>query len=193
MSDYKPELEAMRAKSAGDGNPQKNVFPKRIYMGADPLYDFNVIKNGKIYYAYIIDAAPAIVTNTNLASSVLPATVVYSVDEYYEKNPLELKKIAKRISNGRALKAEGNWDVRVRIKDAPQDGRDLIISSVMVYRTHLPTGCLSDGLVPVIANPATSTSVFIADFKYWTDNFIGNFANGLFNKTQSSDSDPFNV
>ncbi len=188
IEDYQKELEEIRSKFAGDGNPQENVFPKRYFTGSGPLYDFNVIKNGKIYYAYLVEAANAILTNKNLASSVMPAVVVYSTDEYYEKNPLALREIVKKIYTD--MRDDSEWYINEKVKDDSEEGRELILSSVMVYRNHLPTGYLSDALIPIVANPDKSTSVFVVDFKYWTDNFIGNFANRRFMKTKIGIANP---
>ena len=41
-------------------------------------------------------------------------------------------------------------------------------ASQEIYRRQLPFGRLDGKIVPLIANPLASNSVFVADCKYWT-------------------------
>ena len=63
----------------------------------------------------------------------------------------------------------------------------------MVCRRHLPWGGFPSGnlIVPVIANPENSDSVFIVDSKYWTKNLIASYLSDIkLNKIAVSEEMP---
>ncbi len=53
----------------------------------------------------------------------------------------------------------------------------------MVYRKHLPWGGFpgSHLILPIIANPQSSSSAFIVDSKYWSKNIVASFFNEILN------------
>lgn len=178
ITDYKKELDFIRDGFYGDKNPQKNTFKKRYYVKSEPLYDFNVINKGTVYFGYVVNAAPPLYDVKNMASYVLPAKIVFSTDEYFETNPMELKKIAQKLLSGSAshlLGKNDDWDINVKLPQILTDGKEVFATDIIVSREQLPANCLRDLLVPVVAAPSAFTSAFIVDYKYWSDNFIGNF------------------
>lgn len=185
ISDYRSELEAVRENFSKDSDPLKNkigVFP---FVGSAPFYDFNVINTGKIYYSYLVEANESLFFNRRIDRMTLPAVVVYSTDPYYESNPLALKEIAESLFANKSrnfLRNESQLFTAKKLTD--REGRTVYATTIMVYRKHLPLYCLSDSLLPLIADPQNSTSVFFVDCKYWTDSLIGNFVNGVSRKAE---------
>ncbi|MCH5350423.1 MAG: hypothetical protein J1F39_00445 [Clostridiales bacterium] len=193
VSDYRGELEAVRENFKKDTDAEKNkigVFP---FIDSAPYYDFSVIKTGKIYYSYVVEANESLFINRRIDRMTLPAVVIYSTDPFYESNPLALKEIADSLFANRHqnfLRDESQFFTAKKLTD--KEGRTVYATTIMVYRKHLPLYCLSDALLPLIADPQNSTSVFFADCKYWTDNFIGDFVNGVARKKEYK-IDPFDI
>ncbi len=74
----------------------------------------------------------------------------------------------------------------------------MYVTTLLVYRYHLPAGYLSDGLTLVVADPKASKSSFIVDAKYWTKPLIGNFVHGASNQhwkeeKKKSSAEPFEL
>ena len=180
IADYKAELEETRNNFYADASPDKNLPHMRYYPQAADCYDYSVINKGNIYYGYIVQAADmGFKKQFNLMG--IGGVIVYSPDEYFESNPLKLKEIAhaiykKRYSN--ILKDESDFFTNLRLPDSQTEGREVYMTSMMIYRMHLPTGYLSDSLFPVIANPKASRTVLAADVKYWSKNLVANFVHG---------------
>ncbi|MCH5157870.1 MAG: hypothetical protein J1F33_01610 [Clostridiales bacterium] len=193
ITDYRGELEFVRENLKKDTDPDKNkigVFP---FAGSTPFYDFDVIKTGKIYYSYVVEANESLFFNRRIDRMTLPAVVIYGIDPYFESDPLALKEIADSLFENRNqnfLRDESQFFTAKKLTD--RQGRTVYATTVMVYRKHLPLYCLSDALLPIIADPQNSTSVFFADCKYWTDGLIGDFVNGVARKKEYK-IDPFGI
>ena len=53
------------------------------------------------------------------------------------------------------------------------DGRDVLVTDILICRAHVPMGMLG-GLrfFPIVADPDKSKSAFVVDCKYWTDKLV---------------------
>lgn len=182
IEDYKGELATVRANYEADTSADKNVITTaRIMKSFRPYYDRKVLSSGKIYYGQIVEANSRLF-DRNFKELILPAVVVYSPDEYYENYPYELGDIAKTLfadKRNNILRNDLKYFSNVKVEESLTGGREVYISTIMVYRYHLPTGYLKRGLFPVIADPQGCTSVFIVDSKYWTEGLIGNYCHDL--------------
>ena len=192
ISDFQSELETVRENFGKDTDSDKNkigVFP---FVGSAPFYDFSVIKSGKIYYSYLVEANSSLFQNRRMDRMTLPAVVVYSTDERYESDPLALKEIAEKLfanKNHNFLRNDMEYFTAKKLADKDHN---IYVTTIMVYRKHLPLYCLSDSLLPIIADPEKSTSVFFVDSKYWTDSLIGNFVHGV-SQLSEEDDDVFDI
>lgn len=183
IDDYKQELASVREKFNADPNPEKNkIGIKRVLNYAKPYYDFGVIQKGKIYYAALVQVNSAAFKRSNDPSSaILPGVVVYGTDEYYESHPQELKKIAKELyanKRNNILRNELKYFSNVRVDDSLTGGREVYMTTIMIFRKHLPLQYVTGWLFPVIAAPGESTSVFVVDADYWTKDLIAKFIHG---------------
>ncbi len=186
LNDYKAELDEIRSNFAADTAPDKNhILSKYQSAGtadwAKPYYDNNVVKVGEIYFGALVQANSNLFKKTR-ANPVLPGVIVYSTDDYYESNPTELKAIADKLFGDKAnndLRFERKFFTAKLLPQELTDGRKVYITSIMIARKLLPQYrlCGENTLVPVIAAPEKSTSVFIVDCKYWTDNIVAHFIN----------------
>ncbi len=184
INDYKAELNQIRINFTADTNPEKNrVLGK--YQSADawakPFYDNHAIDVGEIYYAVLVQANGKLFQKKK-TNPVLPGVVIYSTDEYFESDPNALKKIANALYADKAfndLRFEDKFYTPTPLSTDLTDGRRVFISSVMIARKHLPQYKLTGQhtILPVIAAPQKSTSVFVADCKYWTNDLIAQFLN----------------
>lgn len=184
IDDYKEELIKTRANFAADTNPDKNRILGKYQAVAEwakPYYDNNVVNVGQIYYGALVQANTKLFKMTK-ANPVLPGVIVFSTDDYYISNPAELKEIADKLFSDKAnnnLRFENKFFTATLLSQDITNGRKVYVTSIMVARKHLPQYKLSGKhtLLPVIAAPGKSTSVYIADCRYWTDNIIANFIN----------------
>ncbi len=182
IDDFKAELNQMRSSFAADANPEKNrVLGKyqSVAVWAKPFYDHHVVDVGNIYYGALVQANGRLFKKTR-TNPVLPGVVIYSTDEYFGSNPIALKEIADALYADKAFNDLGNEDKFYTPTPLPTDltdGRRVLITTVMIARKHLPQYRLTGGhtILPVIAAPQKSTTVFVADSRYWTNDFIAQF------------------
>ncbi|MBD5632483.1 MAG: CGLD27 family protein [Clostridia bacterium] len=194
ITDFKAELAAVRQNFEADTDPQKNITEKVSYPNTDcsPYFNFSVLKNGKVYYAYLVEANTAVFKRKSTGMGLYPAVIVYGTDEYFEENPYALKKIAEYMFANRSnniLRDERSYFSNVKLENPLTEGRNVYMTTIFLYCPHLPFGYLSAAMFPVIAEPRMCTSVFVADSKYWTDGLVTNFMyNDLSDPTEQ---DPF--
>lgn len=182
IDDYKTELNEMRSNFAADTDPDKNHILGKYQPSAEwakPYYDNNVVNVGEIYFGALVQANVSLFKKTRV-NPVLPGVIVYSTDDYYESNPTELKEIADKLFSDKEnndLRFEDKFFTSTLLPQELTDGRKVYITSIMIARKHLPQYKLSGQhtLLPVIAAPGKSTSVFIADCRYWTNDIIARF------------------
>lgn len=183
ISDFKAELDKLRAAYAADNNPDKNKIPKSFYGSVAPYYDFSVLKSGKIYYGFLVEANNMLFTSpTHNTYDVLPAVFVYSTDPYFEEHPYDLQPISQKLFDNREnniLKNEKEYFHNIKVDESLTGGREVYMTTVMVSRAHLPLGYISGNLLPLIADPLNCTSAFVVDVKYWTEDLGCHIANAL--------------
>lgn len=198
ITDFKAELELTRANFAADEDPDKNTPQMNFYFNASDCYDYYVILKGSIRYAYLVKANVE-GFKKNYSATEFGAVVLYSTDEFFETDPLELKKIAEKLwrlmdsdvsdvfedsyKNERSdliglLKDDDCFFTNVLLPEDLTNGREVYVTTMMIYRPHLPEGYISDGLFPIIADPAVSKTSLVVDRKYWSENLLGYFING---------------
>lgn len=173
--DYKACLEAVRQRYLSDTNKDKNKIEKLKTVNDKRLYDYSVLESGKIYYASMVMANDRLFHISRFIHKTHPAVFVYSTDAYFEENPRELIKIAKKaVENGLngLLYNESKFFTNVKFCSEFTDNREVYFSCCLVCRRQLPFGMLNGRIVPLIANPEKNCSVFVADCKYWTGEFI---------------------
>lgn len=181
ITNFKNELETIRTNFKNDTDPNKNITEVFRFFNSGDMYDFNVINIGEIYYGFIVDIGPNGTSNKNVSAHVVPAALIYSKEPYFEENPYAYTEIMYRMRSSGfigSVLANGQWLSNMKLPPDIAGAHEVYLCEFMSYRPHLPLYCLSDLLVPVIAAPHRSTSVFIADYKYWSKNYIGNFSNG---------------
>lgn len=179
IPDFLKELKQVRENyaAAPTENIRKRVF--RSFPNDERFFDTRVLKTGTIVYAYLV-AAPAHLfdpTHADMGAPVLPAAVVYSLDEFYLMYPKRLAPIAKSLYENRAnnpLKDPKALFPSEPVPDGLTGGRKVYLATVMVHRDHLPLGYLTDTLFPIIASPE-ETAAFVVDKKFWTDALTANF------------------
>lgn len=179
INDFKAELDCVRESFYADTNSKKNRVARISYPNFQPNYDYKIFESGKIYYAQLVQANNKLFKKASEVA--LPAVVIYSTDEYFERNPLALKKISDAVYENRHNNVLGNnyrCFFNVRLPDAVTDGKTVYMTTIMIYRDLLPLRYLSGTMLPVIADPEKSTAIFVIDPQYWTQDLIGNFVHG---------------
>ena len=183
--DYKKELDEIRANYFADKNISKNRITIIKSPEHEKFFDFNVLSSGQIYYGFIIMANIELFKK-NSRYNTWPAAIIYSTDEYFSSNPMALKTIEEYFfyndnKDGwvKSLDLERKFTPRVLIPPEITEGREVYITTTMMYRPHLPLHHITDKLLPVIVDPLNSVSSFVVDSQYWTKPFLGYFINGL--------------
>lgn len=194
--DFENELQNVISNFDSDKDKQKNIIPKPNFYGTKRFCDYRVIKNGSICYGCLVEANLKLFSPSKFVNQVLPAVLVYSYDEFYSKNPCELKNIARVLFNDRNnnfLKNEKKYFANIPVSNKITADRKVYVTTIMVCRRHLPLGGFPSShlILPVIANPDISDSVFIVDSKYWTKNLIASYLSDIkLNKIAVSEEMP---
>ena len=192
--DYKEMLDGISKNYYSDTDKYKNRIEKANVNNAKYFYDYSVLNNGEINYGYLVMANDNLFKRSRMINATLPAVFVYSTDEYYKENPKELKAIVDWAYedglNGLLSDNRKNF-FNVKVCSEQTGGREVYFTCLLVCRRQLPLGYFMNGLLPVIANPEKSSSAFVVDCKYWTNDF----ANSYFDKEEEKDSygDPFDI
>lgn len=176
IEDFSAELKVVREKYISEANKKSNEFLIPNNYFTKPYRDFNVLENGNIYYGYLVEANSELFRNAKKVRR-LPAVVVYSTEEYYESNPEELGIIAHSLyenKNNNILKSENRYFSNVIVDLKQTNGRKVYVSTFFISSDQFPLNYITGLLFPIIANPENSSSVFMVNAKYWTDNLIGN-------------------
>lgn len=176
ISDYVAEINGIKSRYFADVNADKNIVPKPHFQYADRFTDYSVLKNGQIYYGCMVQSNDKMSEASSETDELWTATFVYSRDEYFVSNPLELIKIARKLfSNGEnnKLRSETKYEFNKVLDTALTDGKEIFMTDMLLYGEHLPLGGRGAGqIMPIIANPDTSDSAFVVDCKYWSDSLI---------------------
>lgn len=183
---FADELEIVKENFQSDKDTQKNMIPVPSLARNKPYFDFSVLKNGSMGYGCLIEANMKLFSPSKYVHQVLPAAIIYSFDKYFDSNPLELKTIAHNLIKDRRnnfLKNETQYFSNIKVEGYGENGRCVYATVVMVYRKHLPWGGFpgSHLILPILANPQSSSSAFIVDSKYWSKNVIASFFNEILN------------
>jgi hypothetical protein len=152
---------------------------KKIYKNLDKLYE-----SGQIVYASLVQA------NSNLfedsSSGDYPADVVFSNDDFYKSNPLELENISKElfrhkgkdnvpaelkeISDSITGEIERTFDVPIPLNIT--ENREVYLTTIMVHRNHLPQRKLTSRILPIICETNELNVSVILPKRYWTEEFL---------------------
>ncbi len=180
---YAAAIARVRENFAADANPDKNVFtPKRRLIGTGNCYDFGMIARGGIYYAYLVNALFPMNFKYSMFNPALPAYFVYSQDPYYDSHPLELQRIARVMQDNSRIEEIRRTDEFFNNLLVPPEltgGRTVFVTTIVVYKAHLPLFRITDSLCPVIADPSSSPSAFIVDCRYWPNDLAANYAHAV--------------
>lgn len=189
--DFEKELEAMRANYAKRPLRYEKLPQPKWLTEDDGLYTLYRDKEmlfscGTVYYAYVVQAN--IMLFKPFPRCDLPANIIFSVDSAIRKNPMLLQPMARYLFHYKD-KSDNNLrdeykeilrlirDERDRssIRFQPflkqEIGNEMIFSSIMVFRKHLPQGVLKGSLLPILAAPDHSEAVMILPKRYWTKAF----------------------
>jgi len=116
----------------------------------------------------------------------LPAAVVYSHDDTFDSNPLELKQVATKTvrlkdtlpddPQLRAFAAEVTDETarenNTLVPPALTYGKVVRYETLYIQRHRLPTQYLADWILPVIVNPKRPTHVMVLPLEYWSPQLV---------------------
>lgn len=158
----------------------KAVAP-RWMKTQDPLFGFFdqqqlLLKEGRIAWGALIQANNLLFSP---GTEDCPAQLVWSVDPYFDARPQELRVIGRRIFQLKNTKpsdpqerklAEQITDESTRslgwkLPDTLID-RNVVSTTFMVFRKHIPNGVLSASCFPILTHPSTQF-VMIVPFELW--------------------------
>ena len=144
------------------------------------LYD-----EGRIAYACVVDAHKSIYEKGN---DVCEATVVFSEDEVFDEFPNLLAEVAIRVAR---LQDEKQAELPEEHKEVlreltgrshrrqnmllPKDlcyQKDTYMTTVYIYRPHLPRPLLLRGFFPMLVLPEKTTASMVLPAAYWSDEML---------------------
>ena len=178
IRNFSAELAQIEKNFSADMTPQRNEFKVPRYNGSEKMADFFTLDHGKIYYGCVVQANELLFNVFRGMEMALPAVIVYSDDEYFSQNPSELIKVADYLYSHKDVNfLRDEYTVFSNLELHPEvvEERKVYATCVMICRRHLPMGCLTGAILTVIADPENSTSTFVIDVKYWTENFVANY------------------
>ncbi len=141
------------------------------------LYD-----EGRIVYACVVDAHKSIYEKGN---DVCEATVVFSEDEVFDEFPNLLAEVAIRVARLQdANQADLPEEHKAVLRELtgrssrrqnmllPKDlsyQKDAYMTTVYIYRPHLPRPLLLRGFFPMLVLPEKTTASIILPAAYWSE------------------------
>ncbi len=157
----------------------------QIFQDAELLFT-----EGEIFYGCLVQANSRLFEKKD--NRDYPATIIYSEDPYFEKNPQALCEIAQTLGDAKdsgsenltgplrdivqILNAETDRSVVDFSAQIGEEGHNIRLCSILVFREDLPDGCLKGSLYPILALHARSNAAMILPKEYWTDSFYSLFA-----------------
>lgn len=193
--DYKNELEQTRAKFASSTEANKNRIKVRAVGQGKKLYQFEVVDEGKMVYGTLVEANSELFKKAKSGieeDGIMPGVAVFSLDEYYEEHPDELRGIADALfadKRNNSLRSDFKYVFNEKVPKRLTGGRTVYMSTLAFYRKFLPVGFLTGWLFPVFALPEKYDSLILVDCKYWTDNLIADFVHVNFDDDEECDED----
>lgn len=144
------------------------------------LYD-----EGRIVYACVVDAHKSIYEK---GSDICEATIVFSEDEVFDEFPNLLAEVAIRIAKlqdeDQAAMPQEHKAVLHQVVGIgkrqqnmllPKDlsyQKDAYLTTVYIYRPHLPKPLLLRGFFPLLILPEKTTASIVLPSSYWSDEMI---------------------
>ena len=175
--------------SSGDDPRQFLAETSTLSEEAKQAYE-NLIKKGKVVWGSLVQANLDIFEPGN---QNLPASYIYSPENYFRDNPHHLLEISSRIFS---LKGGGTGDELLdatadQITDQQKDkfsypipyqltdGHEVYMCSVLLIRSCLPEGRLTSRLMPMLINPPDNGLMLPLPLKFWSKQLLQCMATGF--------------
>lgn len=149
----------------------------------DPLIQLfqdrkKLLQNGRVVWAHLLQAN-SLLFNPGFGDS--PASIVYGLDAAWDDETDLLQTIAHKLHGLKGsvpdepqlrpiaahLTSEMDRSMKMLVPDPICRGRELVATSIMVHRKHLPSGYLTGGLLPLIINPRETACTMILPSRFW--------------------------
>lgn len=166
---------------------QLRVRPPSWFSRTDELTEvyrrqWTLLREGDVVWGALVQA------NGNLFQSGPddhPAMTTYSADPFFDNDPTRLGAIVNRLYQmkhttppdpGERRLAEMITDQMERgmgwvVPKSCTRGREVVSTSFMVFRRHLPDGILRCGWFPLLTHPETP-AVMIVPLRYWPPDLV---------------------
>lgn len=165
------------------GNPRQfNRFGTSLAKSAKQAYE-NLLCEGTVVWGSVVQANVGIFQP---GGNDLPATYIFSTEDYFKNNPPHLLEISNRIFK---LKETESGDTLIdetaeRITDEYKDscgypipyrlteGHDVYMSSVFLFRSYLPERRLTSRILPLLVNIPYNGLALPLPLNFWSDQMI---------------------
>lgn len=145
---------------------------------------------GDVVWGYLVRADERLLSPRN--RRILAAEVIYSPDTSFDDRVPVLHGAASRLAQliesppadeeleafARVIREEQVAARRLPLPPSLGDGRDLFFARCLVQPSHLPGGCLANGLFPLVICPEKTDAVMILPERYWPDALRASFVAG---------------
>lgn len=181
-SSFREMLTAVREAYTSDPDPKKNRIVKPDGFGAKPYLYYDALNNGNIVYGCLVMANKELYKESKHIHKSYPAILIYGTDECFVDDPTPLIRIAKELYDNKDnnfLQNESTFYSHYELPKSMTDGKNVYATCVLLYRYHLPLGFIKDNMsiMPLIVDPNSCPSSFVADAKYWSLELVYKYFN----------------
>ena len=188
---WRKEPSLYRAK----GNPRRfNRLGTSLARSAKEAYE-NLLCEGRVVWGSLVQANVGIFQP---GVNDLPATYIFSTEDYFKNNPNHLLEISNRIFK---LKGAISGDTLIdataeRITDEYKDscgypipyrlteGHDVYMSSVFLFRSYLPERRLTSRILPLLVNVPHNGLALPLPLNFWSDQMIEWISSGAAQRSE---------
>jgi len=188
-----PSAGVMRDCRDGLGRPPRHfsihdwfylhVWTPVLLSYADPLRRIYrkqgcLRRDGVVVWGHIVQANDELYSHR---AGDRPACVIYSPDPWFDDRPHELAAIASNLRSSRGTQqVDPQLAEVIRLLDDQYEdipglklpsritaNREVYLTSMIVFRKHLPSRCLANPIFPLLISANESPAVLIAPSRYW--------------------------
>lgn len=138
-----------------------------------------LLTQGRIVLGAVVEANTALYRP---GKQNLPALAIWSDDPFYEAKPCRLRELGRELfamkgqhtrgdlaETARLLTSARLRPLGYKLPDSFGDGKALWLTTLLVFREHLPCGFLNSKLLPLLVCPEETPAALILPGKYWPD------------------------
>lgn len=172
----RPACKLSLSKELHELYERSNEAPLKIIKDQDLLHE-----RGRVYWGYLVDANRLLFNQSN--EHTLPATLIYSVDPFFDSQINLLESIAQTLASQketpsadremaefiRVISSDFESILRLELPLSCCHGRSVYYATCLIQPHHLPTGHIRNLWFPIVANVDETEAIMILPSHLWPD------------------------